>query len=116
MENGKYIEKEFRSDEDVLSVIDSIIEETKTANEEQGKSFDMAKSVSAQLPFFACKNTILNQKLQNDISRYVYCEKFHSPPYAGAYGDQPYIWIQKSNIIGSAINKKQKKVIENNNA
>ena len=116
MENGKYIEKDFRSDEDVWSVIDSIIEETKTVNEEQGKSFDMAKSVSAQLPFFACKNTILNQKSQNDISRYVYCEKFHSPPYAGAYGDQPYIWIQKSNIIGNAINKKQKKVIENNNA
>ena len=67
MENGKYIEKEFRSDEDVWSVIDSIIEETKTANEEQGKSFDIARSVSAQLPFFACKNTILNQKI-NDMN------------------------------------------------
>ena len=116
MENGKYIEKDFRSDEDVWSVIDSIIEETKTVNEEQGKSFDMAKSVSAQLPFFACKNILLNQEIQNDISRYVYCERFHTPAYSGAYGDQPYIWIQKSMIIGSAINKKQKKDSEKKNA
>ena len=61
MENGKYIEKEFRSDEDVWSVVDSIIEETKAVNEKQGKGFDIARSVSAQLPFFACKNILLNQ-------------------------------------------------------
>ena len=113
MENGKYIEKEFRSDEDVWSVIDSIIEETKTINEEQGKGFDIAKSVSAQLPFFSCKNTLLNQKTQNDISRYVYCEKFNVPAYSGAYGDQPYRWIQKSMVIGNAINKNQKKELKN---
>ena len=107
MENGKYIEKEFRSDEDVWSVIDSIIEETKTVNEEQGKSFDIARSVSAQLPFFACKNRMLNQEIQNDISRYVYCEKFNVPAYSGAYNDQPRKWIQKSMLIGSVINKKR---------
>ena len=115
MENGKYIEKEFRSDEDVWSVIDSIIEETKTVNEEQGKSFDIARSVSAQLPFFACKNKMLNQEIQNDISRYVYCEKFNVPAYSGAYGDQPNRWIQKSMIIGNAVNKKQKKELEKKN-
>jgi len=115
MENGKYIEKDFRSDEDVWSVIDSIIEETKTVNEEQGKSFDIAKSVSAQLPFFACKNILLNQEIQNDISRYVYCEKFNVPAYSGAYGDQPNRWVQKSMIIGNAVNKKQKKELEKNN-
>ena len=107
MENGKYIEKEFRSDEDVWSVIDSIIEETKTVNEEQGKSFDIARSVSAQLLFFACKNKMLSQEMQNDISRYVYCEKFNVPAYNGAYGDQPRKWIQKSMLIGNAINKKR---------
>ena len=107
MENGKYIEKDFRSDEDVWSVIDSIIEETKAVNEEQGKGFDIARSVSAQLPFFACKNRMLNQEMQNDISRYVYCEKFNVPAYNGAYGDQPRKWIQKSMFIGSVINKKR---------
>jgi len=115
MENGKYIEKEFRSDEDVWFVIDSIIEETKTANEKHGKSFDKARSVSAQLPFFACKNILLNQEIQNDISRYVYCEKFNVPAYSGAYGDQPYRWIQKSMTIGNAVNKRQKKELENKN-
>ena len=112
MENGKYIKKEFRSDEDVWSVIDSIIVETKTVNEEQGKSFDIARSVSAQLPFFACKNILLNQETQNDISRYIYCEKFNVPAYSGAYGDQPNRWIQKSIIIGNVINKKQKEKLE----
>ena len=114
MENGKYIEKEFRSDEDVWSVVDSIIEETKTANEEQGKGFDIARSVSAQLPFFACKNRMLNQEIQNDISRYVYCEKFNVPAYNGSYGEQPYKWVRKTMTIGNAIAKKQKKEMDEN--
>ena len=112
MENGKYITKEFRSDEDVWAVIDSIIEETNTVNKEQKKSFDITKSVSAQIPFFACTNRILDQKVQNDIARYVYCEKFKVPAYNGSYGNQPYKWVQKTNLIGIAINRKQNSEIK----
>ena len=115
MENGKYITKEFRSDEDVWSVIDLIIEETNTVNKEQGKSFDMANSVSSQIPFFACTNKVLNQQVQNDIARYVYCEKFNVSAYDGSYGNQPYKWIQKAMIIGKMLAKKQKKEIEKKN-
>ena len=112
MENGKYITKEFRSDEDVWSVIDLIIEETNTVNKEQGKSFDMANSVSAQIPFFACINKLLNQNAQNDIARYIYCEKFKVPAYKGSYGNQPYKWVQKTNLIAMAINRKQNSEIK----
>ena len=115
MENGKYITKEFRSDEDVWSVIDLIIEETNTVNKEQGKSFDIANSVSSQIPFFACFNKILNQKAQNDIARYLYCDKFKIPAYKGSYGNQPYKWIQKAITIGNAIAKKQNKEVEKQN-
>ena len=115
MENGKYITKEFCSDKDVWSVIDLIIEETNTVNKEQKKSFDIANSVSAQIPFFACTNKVLNQKMQNDIARYVYCDKFKMPAYKGSYGDQPYRWVKKSIILGNIINKKQKKEAEKQN-
>ena len=71
-----------------------------------GMSFDEAKK---QLVSFC-------QEMQNDISRYVYCEKFNVPAYSGAYGDQPNRWIQKSMIIGSAIAKAQKKEIDKKNA
>ena len=115
MENVKYITKEFRSDEDVWSVIDLIIKETKTVNKEQKKSFDIANSVSAQIPFFACTNKVLNQKMQNDIARYVYCDKFKVSAYKGSYGKQPYKWIQKAMIIGNTISKKQNKEVEKQN-
>ena len=115
MENGKYITKEFCSDKDVWSVIDLIIEETNTVNKEQKKSFDIANSVSAQIPFFACTNKVLNQKMQNDIARYVYCDKFKVSAYKGSYGKQPYKWIQKAMIIGNTISKKQNKEVEKQN-
>ena len=74
MENGKYITKEFRSDEDVWAIIDLIIEETNTVNRKQKKNFDITKSVLSQIPFFACTNKMLNQQVQNDIARYLYCD------------------------------------------
>ena len=112
MENGKYITKEFCSDEDVWAVIDLIIEETNTVNKEQEKSYDIANSVSAQIPFFACINKLLNQNAQNDIARYIYCEKFKVPAYKGSYGNQPYKWVQKTNLIAMAINRKQNSEIK----
>ena len=58
----------FTSDKDVWDVIDLLIDETEQANYE-GKSFNIAESVMAQLPFFACKNMMLDREAQQDISR-----------------------------------------------
>lgn len=68
-------------------------------NEEKGKSFDVAKSTMAQLPFFSCKNMVLDEKSQKDIAKYIYCNDFNVQPYKGSYGEQPKIWIEKSFII-----------------
>lgn len=72
-----------------------------------GKNFDIANSVSVQLPFFSCPNIILEKEYQKDISQYLYCQDFNIPPFPGSYGQQPKKWVDKVNIIKLAINKKQ---------
>ena len=56
---GKYETRTFTSKDDVWEVIDLIIAETKEENE-KGSSFNIASSVMAQLPFFACSNVIMD--------------------------------------------------------
>ena len=99
----------FGSDEDVWDVIDLIIEETQEHNKE-GRSFNIAGSVSAQMPFFACKNIMLDEKAQKDISRYIYSTDTGTPPYSGSYGDMPHIWIQKYYTIKQAIMLRDQKL------
>lgn len=113
MVNDEYKTRIFACKKDVWEVIDLIIEETKEMNESQGKSFDIASSVKSQIPFFACMNILFNKSIQSDIERYIYCDNFKTPPYNGAYGDQPNRWVQKSYIIKKAINKIQNKAQEN---
>ena len=74
----------------------------------EGKSFDISSSVKPQLPFFCCPNIIVSRKLQTDIERYIYCEKFGLQPYPGSYGQQPNRWVQKSFIIRKTLAKFQK--------
>ena len=64
-----------------------------------GKNFDIAGSISSQLPFFSCINIMFKKEYQKDISKYVYCKDFGTSPYSGSYGEQPNKWIQKVNII-----------------
>ena len=78
-------------------------------NEEKGKSFDVAKSIMAQLPFFSCKNMVLDEKSQKDIAKYIYCNDFNVQPYQGSYGEQPKIWIEKSFIIKKLMNNQKPK-------
>ena len=105
----------FGSHEDVWGVIDLIIEETQEYNKE-GRSFDIAESVSSQLPFFACKNIVLNKDAQKDISRFLYSKEFGISPYKGSYGEQPKKWIDKSfmlkRMMSRAQEKAQKKAIK----
>ena len=74
-----------------------------------GKSFDIASSVSQQLPFFCCPNIILDKRYQKDISKYIYCKEFNVPPYPGSYESQPHKWILKTNIIKTAISKMEER-------
>ena len=86
-------------------------------NRGEGKSFDIATSIVAQVPFFACKNIFLQKKYQEDISKYIYCSDFGISPYPGSYGEQPKKWVSKSFIIKSAIQKRdnqiQRKAMDN---
>ena len=113
--NGTYEVRMFGSDDDVWDVIDLIIEETQEYNK-KGRSFNIAGSVSAQMPFFACKNIMLDEKAQKDISRFMYSKEFGVPPYGGSYGEQPKKWIEKSfllkGLVNSATEKAQKKVMK----
>jgi len=100
----------FTSDKDVWDVIDLIIEETKNM---EGQKFNIAGSVSAQLPFFACKNLILDKQAQKDIARFIYSKDFGTPPYKGTYGDQPARWIEKSFLLKNLIERQKAKAMEN---
>ena len=75
-----------------------------------GKDFDIANSVSYQLPFFSCMNIVLNSEHQRDISKFLYCKEFNTPPFKGSYSEQPMKWIQKVNIIKIAMAKRDKKL------
>ena len=113
-ENGGYPFKVFSCDEDVWDVIKLLIAETKEIND-GGKSFDIASSISQQLPHFCCMNIILDKDFQKDISKYLYCQKFSTPPFPGNYGTQPFKWISKAHIIESALTireQRQRRKIE----
>ena len=103
--------REFESIDDVWDVIDKLIEEVKEYNRE-GKSFDVARSINAQLPFFICKNVLYSKRLQKDVERYIYCQDFGISPYPGSYGNQPCLWIDKVFIIKNTLAKISKNRIE----
>jgi len=101
----------FESGKDVWDVVDLLIEETEQANRE-GKNFNIAESIMAQLPFFACNNFILDKEAQKDISRYVYSKDFGISPYKGSYGEQPSRWIEKTFIIKNLIERQKSKAMK----
>ena len=88
-----------------------MIEEVKEHNRE-GKSFDIGRSINAQLPFFCCKNLLYSKEYQKDVSRYVYCQDFNTQPYSGSYGEQPVLWVEKALIIKNTLAKISKDRIE----
>ena len=110
--DGKYETRHFASDEDVWLVINLLIEETKQQNTE-GRSFNIAESVMAQLPFFACGNMMLDREAQQDISRYMYSKQFQISPYSGSYGEQPKKWVEKSFLLNNLIERQKAKAMKN---
>jgi len=111
MVDGKYPIKTFNSDEDVLEII-GLLEKETTQLIEEGKDFDVATAVSSQLPFFGCNNIVLKNEYQKDISKYLYCKEFGIPPHKGEYGEQPYKWVQKYQIIKNALSKREEIMIK----
>ena len=109
---GQYTTRTFTSDNEVWDVIRLIIDETKEENK-KGGSFNIAGSVMAQLPFFACPNMIINNKAQKDISRFLYARQFRISPYKGSYGEQPKKWVEKSFILKNLIERQKAKAIKN---
>ena len=97
--------------DDVWAVADLLMEETAQLNKEQNRSFDITESLVVQIPFFACPSKFMDISLNSDIERYVFCEKFNTPPYEGSYDNQPAKWVRRAFAIRKAIAKKEKKDI-----
>ena len=58
------------------------------------------------------KYNIINDKIQKDISRYIYSKDTGTPPYSGTYGDTPHIWVLKYFIIKQAMMLRDEKLKE----
>ena len=110
---GKQPIIKFESINDVWKVIDILADEVHQ-NNESGKKFDVASSIAAQIPFFACYNVFIDKEIQKDIQRYIYCTQTGVSPYKGDYGDQPALWVDRFFIIKGAIAKNEKRIIDAN--
>tara|TARA_R110002020_G_scaffold73987_1_gene189642 strand:+ start:3953 stop:4333 length:381 start_codon:yes stop_codon:yes gene_type:complete len=110
--DGKYETRVFTSKEQVWDVIRLLISETKE-NIEEGSNLHIAESVMAQLPFFSCINTIMDNQSQKDISRLMYSRQFNISPYKGSYGEQPKKWVEKSFLLNHLIERQKVKAIKN---
>ena len=109
--NG-YETREFKTQDDVWAVIDLIAQETKKFNKEQGKEFDLGKSIKSQIPFFTCFNHIRDNKYLKLLNKYLYCTETGIPAHNGCYGEQPARWVQYFFIIKNAMAKKQNMIQE----
>tara|TARA_R100000664_G_C2751558_1_gene138848 strand:+ start:333 stop:671 length:339 start_codon:yes stop_codon:yes gene_type:complete len=105
--DGVYPTWDFNSKDDVWKAIDLLKQEVLDMNE-KGKEFNLASSIYAQIPFFACKNSIYSRKAQRDIQRYIYCSDSGIPAYNGSYGEQPAKWVDKFFLIKKILANKQK--------
>ena len=78
----------------------------------EGGDYDIARSVDAQIPFFACKNVLYSKNCQRDIQKYLYCKEFGVSPYEGHHGQHPSKWIEKTFIIKKALAKRENAQLE----
>ena len=101
----------FKNIDDVWKYI-SLLQLESKEHQRKGSSFSILNDLYEQLPFFTCLNTIIDEKAQKDISRYVYSRDANTPPYSGSYGDIPHIWIEKYYIIKQAMIMRDNKLRE----
>ena len=92
----------YKSEDDVWEMIKDLYKES----EQMVSDFSAGQSildVFYQLPYFCCNNIILNQEIQEDIQRYVYCDDTNTQPYPGGYGDVQGKWMEIHFLIKSAL-------------
>jgi len=73
---------------------------------------DHVENLAVHLPLFASWDSVYDVDIQRDIERYLYCEKFNTPAYKGAYGDQPKRWADMSFIIRHTMASKEAREIK----
>ena len=109
--NDKQKKIEFNNINDVWDYIALLCQESKE-HQKRGSSFSTLNNIWEQLPFFVCKNNMIDEKAQKDISRYSYSTDTNTPPYSGSYGDTPHIWVLKYYIIKQAMMLRDQKLRE----
>lgn len=65
------------------------------------------------MPFFTCRNNIIDKTIQKDIQRYVYCKDLGVSPYKGSFDKHPALWVDKYFIMKNAFAKFEKNQINN---
>ena len=109
-ENGKLPDEHI---DDVNGVWDYI---TRLSDESiELKKGNVLDDVYEQLPFFTCVNHILDEEIQKDIQRYIFCSETNTPVYPGSYGEQPSVWISKYFIIKQSLEMRMNKLKGNKN-
>tara|TARA_Y100000310_G_C20684819_1_gene818281 strand:- start:491 stop:970 length:480 start_codon:yes stop_codon:yes gene_type:complete len=103
---------EFGNDKDIWKYIEELEKEIDNYKS-RGSNVSKLKTINEQLPFFCCKNRILDVESQGEISKYLYCKETNTPVYSGDYGNTPSIWIQKYYIIKQAIIEREKAIKTN---
>ena len=84
-------------------MIERLYIEAKDAPRSEFDNSDPIMDVFHQLPYFCCPNFILDREIQEDISRYQYCEDTGTQPYRGTYGETPAKWISIHFILKNSI-------------
>jgi hypothetical protein len=57
------------------------------------------------LPFFTCIDNFIDEDIQKDIKRYIYCKELGTSPYEGSFDKQPALWVDKYFVIKKAFAK-----------
>ncbi len=105
-----YEKRTFNNVNDVWSVIDLIVQETKDFNEQKNKNFDVTMTVMTQIPFFTCINHLRDKKYLRLLNKYMYCTETGTPAYNGSYGEQPAKWVEYFFVIKNVLAKKEKQI------
>ena len=101
----KYPKVTFNNVDDVWDYY-ALLEEDLKKNS-QGNS-DVTLDMYHSLPFFACKNVFLDNKMQKMVDRFIYCKETGVSPYNGSYGEQPKVWTDYYFIIYNAMQARNK--------
>ena len=61
-----------------------------------------------EAPFVSAPSRLLTPWAVEQVNRYTYCQEMHVPAYAGAYDDQPALWVDVVAVIRAEREKASK--------